>query len=123
MSLELWLGFAVAAAGLIVVPGPTQLLIIGYSVSSGIRPALLSMAGVVLGDVTALSISFLGLGAVLATSAELFLVLKWLGAAYLLYLGVRLWRAPPAPLEADLDAPGLPVLGMVCKACAVTVGS
>lgn len=121
MPIELWLAFAVAATGLILMPGPTVLLVVGYAVSSGVRPALASMIGVALGDVTAMAVSFIGLGAVLATSAELFVAMKWVGAAYLIYLGVRLWRAPAVPPDRDSAVARLPVLGMVGKAFAVTV--
>ncbi|HET6522268.1 MAG TPA: LysE family translocator [Geminicoccaceae bacterium] len=122
MPIELWLAFAVAATGLILMPGPTVLLVVGYAVSAGVRPALASMIGVALGDVTAMTVSFIGLGAVLATSAELFVAMKWLGAAYLIYLGVRLWRAPAVPPDRDpAVATRLPVLAMVGNAFAVTV--
>ena len=122
MPIELWLAFAVAATGLILMPGPTVLLVVGYAISSGVRPALASMIGVALGDVTAMTVSFIGLGAVLATSAELFVAMKWLGAAYLIYLGVRLWRAPAVPPDRDpAVATRLPVLAMVGNAFAVTV--
>lgn len=93
-SLQLLPGFAAAALAVILIPGPTVLLVTGHALSAGLRNALFSILGVCLGDIVAMSLTFLGLGAVLATSAEWFLVLKWLGAAYLIYLGITLWRAP-----------------------------
>jgi len=94
MTLELWLAFVLAAAIVLLVPGPTVLLVIGYALAEGPRSAWRTVPGVVGGDATAVSLSLLGLGALLATSAALFGALKWIGAAYLIYLGVRLWRAP-----------------------------
>ena len=95
MAIEMWAAFAVAAGLLILLPGPTILLMIGYALNAGVRPALASLFGVALGDIAAMAVSFVGLAAVLATSAELFLVMKWLGAVYLVYLGIKMWRAPP----------------------------
>ena len=94
MSFEVWLAFAAASAVLLTIPGPTVLLIIAHAVAHGRRAAPATMAGVVLGDLVAMTASLAGLGALLAASATLFGVLKWAGAAYLVYLGWRLWRAP-----------------------------
>ncbi|NYZ11961.1 LysE family transporter [Azospirillum sp. RWY-5-1] len=121
MPVELWLAFAAAAAALILIPGPTVLLVIGYAVSGGLRPALAGLIGVALGDATAIAVSFLGMGAVLATSAELFLIMKWAGAAYLVWLGLKLWRAPPALPGGDPVAPRQPSLTMLRTAFMVTV--
>ena len=95
MSLELWLAFAAASAILLAIPGPTILIVVSYALGHGRRAALSTVAGVALGDFTAMTCSMLGLGALLATSAVLFTALKWLGAAYLVWLGIKLWRAPP----------------------------
>ena len=100
MSFQLWLAFAAAAAVVIAIPGPTTLMVTGHAMSSGPRVALASLLGVALGDFTAIACSVLGLGAVLAASAEAFTVLKWIGAVYLVYLGIKLWRAPAVPLSA-----------------------
>ena len=94
MSFELWAAFALASAIVVVIPGPTVVLVISYALGHGRRPALAIVAGVALGDFTAMTASILGVGALLATSATLFTALKWIGAAYLVYLGIRLWRAP-----------------------------
>jgi threonine/homoserine/homoserine lactone efflux protein len=99
-----WLAFVAAAAAMLVIPGPTILLVIGQSLGGGARNALPLVAGVALGDLTAMTLSLAGLGAVLAASATLFTALKWAGAAYLVWLGIKLWRAP---VEAQA-APPLP---------------
>jgi threonine/homoserine/homoserine lactone efflux protein len=102
MSLETWAAFALAAAAMLAIPGPTILLVIGQSLGAGRRNVLPLVAGVALGDLTAMALSLAGLGALLATSATAFTALKWAGAAYLVWLGVRLWRAP---VEAGAAAP------------------
>src|SRR5262249_56908541 len=93
MSIETWLAFAAASAVLLVIPGPTILLVISYALGRGLRTALPVALGVALGDFTAMTLSLLGLGALLAASALLFTVFKWIGAAYLVWLGIALWRA------------------------------
>ena len=81
MTIETWLAFAAASSVLLVIPGPTILLVVSYALGRGMRTALPVAAGVALGDFTAMTLSMLGLGALLATSALLFTALKWLGAA------------------------------------------
>ena len=93
MSFETWLAFAAASTVLLVIPGPTVLLVVSYALGQGWRTALPMAVGVALGDFTAMTLSMLGLGALLATSATLFTALKWVDAAYLVYLGLKLWRA------------------------------
>jgi threonine/homoserine/homoserine lactone efflux protein len=90
MSIELWLAFVAASALMLVIPGPTILTVISYSMSHGRRANLPLVAAVALGDSTALVVSLLGLGALLATSAFWFTVVKWVGG---LYLGIKLLRA------------------------------
>lgn len=104
MSVEIWLAFVAASAVLLAIPGPTVLLVISYALGHGRRAAAATVTGVALGDFTAMTASMLGLGALLATSAALFAVLKWVGAAYLIYLGIKLWRAPVATVDASGDA-------------------
>jgi RhtB (resistance to homoserine/threonine) family protein len=94
MTLAHWLPFAIASAILVAIPGPTVLLVISYALGHGRRFALVTTAGVALGDLTSMTASMLGLGVILAASAALFTALKWVGAAYLIYLGIKLWRAP-----------------------------
>jgi threonine/homoserine/homoserine lactone efflux protein len=93
MTIETWLAFTAASAVLLVIPGPTILLVVSYALGQGWRTALPMAVGVALGDFTAMTLSLLGLGALLATSATVFTILKWAGAAYLAWLGIKLWRA------------------------------
>jgi hypothetical protein len=106
MSLELWLAYVLASAVLLVIPGPTILTVISYSLAQGPRARLPLVAAVALGDSTALALSLLGLGALLATSALWFTAIKTVGGLYLLYLGIRLLRSGVAP--GDLPAPAAP---------------
>ena len=81
MTLSLWLAFVAASSILLVIPGPTVLLVVSYALGQGWRTALPMAVGVALGDFTAMTLSLLGLGALRAASATLFTVLKWIGAA------------------------------------------
>lgn len=93
MSVETWLAFAAASAVLLVIPGPTILTVISYAVAHGRRANGPLVAAVALGDSTALALSLLGLGSLLAVSAFWFAVIKTAGGLYLLFLGLRLFRA------------------------------
>lgn len=106
MSLQLWLAFVAASVVLLIIPGPTILTVISYSVAQGRRAQMPLVAAVALGDSTALLLSLLGLGSLLAASAFWFNVVKWAGGLYLIYLGFKLLRAglagaaPAAPGQA-----------------------
>jgi threonine/homoserine/homoserine lactone efflux protein len=107
MSIELWLAFVAASAVLLVIPGPTILTVISYSMAHGRRANVPLVAAVALGDCTALVVSLLGLGALLATSAFWFTAVKWAGGLCLLYLGIKLLRAGVSSAEfASPAAPG-----------------
>ena len=121
MSFELWLTFVAASTALLLIPGPTVLLVLSYALSQGRRVAVASAAGVALGDLIAMSASLAGLGALVLTSATLFVVLKWAGAAYLIWMGVKLLRAGPVSGFAMPDAPEAIRAGSVFRhAAAVT---
>lgn len=95
MPLELWIAFALASAALLAIPGPTVMLVVSYALGRGRATGWASVPGVTLGDFTAMTASLLGAGALLAASATAFMVLKIVGAAYLIWLGIKLWRAKP----------------------------
>lgn len=109
MTLDLWLTFVAASTALLLIPGPTVFLVLSYALSKGRSVATASAAGVALGDLIAMTASLVGLGALVLASATLFMVLKWAGAAYLIYLGISLIRSAPTggltlPQTKDITA-------------------
>ena len=88
MNLDMWLAFSIASTILLIIPGPTILTVISYSVSHGYRAKVPLIIAVAMGDSTALALSLLGLGAILAESGFWFQVVKWAGGLYLLLLSV-----------------------------------
>ncbi len=103
MSFETWIAYVAASAILLASPGPTVILVVSYALQQGRRAVLPSVTGVALGDLVAVSVSMIGLGALLLASAELYTLLRWIGAAYLVYLGIRLLRSQPAAWSDAAD--------------------
>lgn len=93
MELSTYFAYLTATIIVLVVPGPTVMLVTSYGLTHGRRVALATAGGVVLGDATCMTFSLLGVSAVLAASSLLFTVLKWLGALYLIFLGIMMWRS------------------------------
>jgi len=121
MEFQVWLAFAAASTALLLIPGPTVLLVLSYAISQGKRVALATAAGVAFGDLIAMSVSLAGLGALVLASAMLFTVLKWIGAAYLVYLGITLLRnASNASLSEAEDVAKISATKVFCHATAVT---
>jgi threonine/homoserine/homoserine lactone efflux protein len=99
-SLTSLLLFAAASIALLIVPGPSVLYIVTRSVSQGRRAGLISVLGVHAGSVVHVTAAALGLSALLASSATAFTIVKYLGAAYLVWLGVqKLRRRESGPVE------------------------
>ena len=105
MSLDVWLAFTAASIVLLIIPGPTVLLVVSYALGQGWKTAFPMAVGVALGDFTAMTLSMLGVGALLAASATVFTAVKWIGAAYLVWLGIKLVRAPPVAMTTDEPPP------------------
>ena len=114
MGFEIWAAFALASAILVAIPGPTVLLVVAYALGAGRGVALWMVMGVFFGDLVAITASVVGLGALLAASSTAFTVLKWIGGAYLIWLGWKLWRAPTtaAAIEARSDETSGPRMGL-----------
>lgn len=106
MTIEIWLTFLTAVIVLFLIPGPIMVLVISESINHGKKSVVPLVSGVILGSATAMSLSLLGLGAILATSATLFLALKWFGVAYLIYLGISTWRQKP---QLDINGANNPL--------------
>lgn len=92
MAFEIWLAYVVAAIVITVIPGPTVLLVVTQTLAHGRTAIVPLICGVLGGGSTAVFLSILGVGALLSASAVLFAWVKWIGAAYLIYLGITLWR-------------------------------
>jgi homoserine/homoserine lactone efflux protein len=101
MALHTWLLYLVAAIGLSLTPGPNSLLVLTHGALHGHRRTLFTVAGGALGFVVLIALSMLGIGALLKASLGALTVLKLLGGAYLVWLGIQLWRAPAIHLRAD----------------------
>ena len=120
MSFELWLAFVAASTALLLIPGPTVLLVLSYALSKGRSVAVACAGGVALGDLVAMTASLLGLGALVLASATAFMILKWVGAAYLVWLGIKLIRSAK---DSDTELPGareVTARGVFGHAAAVT---
>ena len=101
MPLETWLAYTLVTTTFLLIPGPTIILVISYSLLRGRQAVIALVLGVGLGDLTAMSLSFLGVGVLLQTVSTAFYLIKWLGAAYLIWLGIKMWLS--ASEFTDLD--------------------
>lgn len=106
MPLDTWLAFFVASWLISLSPGAGAISCMAAGMRYGYSRAMWNIAGLQLGILFVLVIVALGLGAIIAASTTLFAAVKWLGAAYLVYLGVMQWRAPASPVRdaGDVDA-------------------
>jgi len=100
-----WWIFVVASVVLIVTPGQDMILVMSRSIAQGAAAGVATAAGVSIGLVGHTVLATLGLGAILRTSELLFLALKLVGAAYLVYLGVQLWSVQSHELAVTAGAP------------------
>lgn len=91
--------FAIASLALLLIPGPAVIYILNRSVSEGREAGLAAVAGLELGNFVHVIAASAGLSAVLATSAAAFNVVKWLGAGYLVFVGVRTLLTKPASID------------------------
>lgn len=95
MELGNWALYALAAVGLSLTPGPNGLLALTHGALYGSRRTISTILGGSLGFGLVIAASLFGIGALLAASADLLTVLKWVGGAYLIFLGVQIWRSEP----------------------------
>jgi homoserine/homoserine lactone efflux protein len=110
MDLTSWLLYLAAAIGLSLSPGPNGLLALTHGALYGHRKTLNTILGGAVGFIALIGLSMFGIGALLQSSIVWLTVLKWVGGAYLVYLGIQVWRSPPIDLEpkphAAMVSPG-----------------
>lgn len=102
MSLELYLAFVAASALLILTPGPMVAYLVATTLSHGLRHGLMALIGSAAASVVQLTVVVAGLSLILTVASEAFVWLKWIGVAYLLYLGVKALREPAEELAPAL---------------------
>lgn len=120
MSVDTWLAFFVASWIISFSPGSGAIYAMSCGLNHGFRRGFVGTFGLIAGIMTALAVVAVGLGAVLSTSTHAFTALKWLGVAYLVYLGLKQWRASPVPMAAvDRDATNVSARTLMVKGWAV----
>ncbi len=108
MDPALLLAFVVAATLLIVIPGPNIGYIVATSIAHGFRCGIAAVAGTTFAMVIQLAVTSFGLVSAALILSEWFEVLRWLGVAYLLYLGIQSWRTVPSEIDAEQAPAGRP---------------
>jgi len=99
MDLDTWLIYLLAAVGLSLSPGPNGLLALTHGALHGRRKALYTIFGGAIGFILVIALSMFGIGALLQASLAWLAVMKWVGGAYLVWLGIQVWRSPPIGIE------------------------
>lgn len=105
MEFGTWVLYAAAAVGLSLTPGPNGLLALTHGALYGTKKTLATIFGGLLGFAAVIGMSMFGIGALLQASAELLTVLKWLGGAYLVWLGIQVWRSEPLGVASPTGRP------------------
>lgn len=101
MEIHIYLAFILAASTMIALPGPSVLLTVAHGISFGGLRALFTVAGATLGIAVQLMIAAVGLTSLLNIVAGAFEWLRWAGAAYLVYLGIKQWQSANEPLKIE----------------------
>lgn len=121
MDWHLYLGFVLVTLILGCIPGPNVALIMANSIAHGSRHGLATVAGTLSAQVIQLIAVALGLTALLQGLGAWFAVIRWAGVGYLLYLGIRQWRAAPVDLSRVRAGAEMPLRAMLPRAAAVSL--
>lgn len=120
-SVEVLFGFAIAYIVMLITPGPAVAAVIARASVVGARRTAPFILGIGIGDGLIFTAAAAGLAAMAAALGDLFMLLKWVGAAYLLYLAYKLWRAPAADAVAPaMRGEGVKLFGL---GLALTLGN
>ena len=125
MSLEFWFLYAVTVFLASISPGPSMLLALTHGMKYGARRTMATAAGNVVASLLQAAVSIAGLGAILTLSEGVFSVVRWLGAGYLIYLGIVTWRSSSL-MQAGEDGgapPELTLRGMFLRSFFVAAGN
>jgi homoserine/homoserine lactone efflux protein len=101
MNWELFAAFLLITVVLMLTPGPIVTLVIATSASKGVRAGLLTVAGTSTGNAVLLAVIAFGLGWILSNAVSVFEILRWVGAAYLIWLGIQAWRGAGRAVSAS----------------------
>jgi threonine/homoserine/homoserine lactone efflux protein len=101
MNWELFAAFLLITTVLMLTPGPIVTLVIATSASKGVGAGLLTVAGTSTGNAVLLAAIALGLGWILSNAIAVFEILRWVGAAYLIWLGIQAWRGAGGAVSAS----------------------
>ena len=122
MNLELFAAFLLATAVMILIPGPSVMLTVAHTMAFGMRRAMVTLIGIVCGISTQLAVALAGMTSFMLLLADWFEVLRWAGVAYLIYLGIQQWRAPPEA-EAGEEGAGRSGRSLFAQGYLVTVAN
>lgn len=126
MSFEFFLIYSVTVFVASIMPGPSMLLALTHGIKYGAKRTIVSAAGNLSVTLLQAAISFAGLGAILLASAALFNIIKWVGAAYLIYMGISIWRSPDMSIseqESNNSNARVPLRKMYVQAAFVTAAN
>ncbi len=123
MKIDIILTFAGLCAIISVMPGPNAMMTMAQGITNGARGAVWTIAGSILCLAGFMLISALGAGALLMASPTLFEVVRWAGVAYLVFLAVQAWRAPPAATEVATAEKRASVAGLFAKGFATSLSN
>ena len=104
MEFHVYLAFVLATTIMIALPGPSVLLTVAHSISFGWKNAIATVAGETMGIAVQLIVAAIGLTSLLNGVADAFEWLRWAGAAYLVYLGIRQWRSAGETIEINTSS-------------------
>ena len=117
------LAFALVSAGIMVIPGPSNFFLLAHGIGHGRRSALAAMTGIETASALRVLLAAAGLSAVLAASAVAFNIIRWAGAAYLAYLGVRAFRQHHLATPAQTTGQAVPMARSARKGLLVGLGN
>lgn len=123
MNIEVWVTFVLVAIVATAIPGPAMLLVASHSIGFGVAKTVFTILGNITGLAILSTLSVLGLGSLLIHSPMAFTAVKIMGAMYLIYLGMSLWRKGVSPLNAQSDSNQKSVISLYAQGVAVALSN